>query len=207
MLETLGSIGSAVLHNLDLAERLRWLADTDALTGLANRQKAQSVLEHLYALACRAGKPLSVAILDIDFFKSVNDRFGHAVGDDVLRGIGPLLGGAFRAEDIVSRWGGEEFLVGLYGCSREDAIARVEAATARARARRFTTPDGTPFEVTFSAGVATYPTDALDLSALIQAADEALYRAKAIGRDRVLPATPLQSPVGAHHLESLSGAR
>src|SRR5918911_2731437 len=105
--------------------RLRALAEVDQLTQLANRHKSTELLTHLLALARRQGAPLSLAVLDLDHFKHVNDRYGHAAGDEVLRRVAGTLRHSFRGEDVVSRWGGEEFLVGMYGMASGDSVARL----------------------------------------------------------------------------------
>jgi diguanylate cyclase (GGDEF)-like protein len=130
---------------------------------------------------------MAVAMLDIDHFKLINDRHGHANGDRVLRRLAEHLRRDLRGEDVIGRWGGEEFLIGMYGMTREDAVHRLGDTLKRFRNGRF--EDGREsFQVSFSAGVAEYPVDGGDLDALTLSADEALYRAKAAGRARIEPA-------------------
>jgi diguanylate cyclase (GGDEF)-like protein len=124
----------------------------------------------------------------VDHFKQVNDRFGHAMGDEVLRRLGAILRRAFRDEDVVARWGGEEFVVGMYGMGTGDGVTRLCRVLDAVRQEIFAAQDGTEFEVTFSAGVAEFPHNGLDLQGLYRAADDALYAAKAAGRARVLAA-------------------
>jgi diguanylate cyclase (GGDEF)-like protein len=168
--------------NTELEER----AATDTLTGLASRDRSHDVLEKFMGLAERQQVPLVLAFLDLDHFKIVNDQYGHLVGDQVLREFGVLLRSSFRGADVVARWGGEEFVIGMFGTTRQDAVKRLEVVLARLRAMDFTAPDGTTFHVTCSAGIAQYPTDAADVTALHRLADQALYQAKAAGRDRVV---------------------
>lgn len=160
------------------------LADTDGLTGVANRRTAKGALNQLIRLAERFGRPMCLAELDLDHFKKVNDRYGHATGDAALRRLGELLRRNFRGEDVVARWGGEEFVIGMYGVGRDAGIARVRGLLEVFRAEEFRA-GGEHFNLTFSAGVAKYPADGEDLEALYRAADQALYRAKAAGRDQV----------------------
>jgi len=176
-----------ITNRLERTRLLRALAETDALTGVANRRKFTQVLEHFFSLADRQGQPLCLAILDLDHFKRVNDRYGHAAGDEVLHRLGEVLRRAFRGEDVVARWGGEEFLVGMYGMSRDDGVQRTADALEAWRQEEFDGPADVRFSITFSAGVAEYPADGGDLQALYRAADQALYQAKEAGRDRVLP--------------------
>jgi diguanylate cyclase (GGDEF)-like protein len=168
--------------------RLRALAEVDQLTQLANRHKSTEVLTHLLALARRQGSPLSLVVLDLDHFKHVNDRYGHATGDEVLRRVAAALRQSFRGEDVVARWGGEEFLVGMYGMGSGDSVARLYRVLEWVRSQSFTVEDGSHLEISFSAGVAEFPHHGLDLHALYRAADEALYRAKNAGRSRIFAA-------------------
>ena len=171
-------------------ERLRLqrrLAETDPLTGLANRRKFIRDLARLRASAARSGRPLSFALLDLDEFEQINQQHGHTVGDVVLERLGALLRRSFRADDLISRWGGEEIALALYGMSREDAIARVGRALEECRQAAFVGSDGQKIAVTFSAGVAEFGPDGEDLASVYRSADNALREAKARGRDRVLP--------------------
>jgi len=170
--------------NVLLAER----ASTDTLTGLSNRDHGVELLQKLIALARRQGMPLAFAFLDIDHFKDVNDRYGHPVGDEVLRQLGLLLNASFRGEDVVARWGGEEFLVAMFGTGKAQAVKRLTAVLSDFRDFPFASSDERLFHVTCSAGVAEFPRDGTDPKALHLVADEALYAAKTAGRDRVVAA-------------------
>ncbi|HET6765437.1 MAG TPA: response regulator, partial [Longimicrobiaceae bacterium] len=189
-----------IRNRLERVRLHRTLADTDGLTGVANRRRAQESIAQLLRLGTRQRHPVSLAVLDLDHFKQVNDTAGHAVGDEVLRRIARLLSKTFRGEDVVARWGGEEFVVGLYGMEKEDAVGRLEHVLESFRTLDFSERGDDPLEVTFSAGVAQLPLDGTELNALYRAADEALYLAKEQGRARVLPAgwqdeaqTPVES--------------
>lgn len=173
-------------NRLERTQLLRSVAETDALTGVANRRKSGQVLGQFLRLAERYGQPLSLAVLDLDHFKQVNDHHGHAAGDAVLSRLGQLLQRSFRGEDVVARWGGEEFLVGMYGMTRTDGVQRLAEVLDALREEEFSLPDGTTFGVTFSAGVAEHPHDGADVQALYRAADAALYRAKLAGRNQVM---------------------
>ncbi|CCG02699.1 response regulator [Blastococcus saxobsidens] len=183
-----------VMNRLERVRLLRQLADTDALTGVSTRRRSTEVLNRFIRTAQRFGQPLCLAVLDLDQFKSVNDRHGHTVGDEVLRRLGELLTETFRGEDITARWGGEEFVVGMYGMTRDDGVQRVAELLEKWRHEVFTSVAAAPFSLSFSAGVAQYPFDGTDVEALYRSADLALYQAKAQGRDRVVPA-------GAHHTD------
>jgi diguanylate cyclase (GGDEF)-like protein len=168
-----------------LAHRLAKAARTDDLTGLANRRETNQVLEVEVARSLRYGHRLSCLLLDIDHFKQVNDRFGHVVGDQVLVEVASRLGAAVRREDVVGRWGGEEFFVIL---PHTDSFGARRVAE-KLRQTIADTPvwiDGTSLRVTISIGLAEL--GALDpkrADILLQAADQALYEAKARGRNRV----------------------
>jgi diguanylate cyclase (GGDEF)-like protein len=179
---------SRVANRLERVRLYRAHAETDYLTGLANRGKSDEGLAQLAALADRFSEPLSVAMLDIDRFKLVNDCHGHAVGDSVLRRLGEHLRRDFRGNDVVGRWGGEEFIIGMYGMTRQNGVKRVADTLKRFGHEEFTGRKGT-LRVSFSAGVAEYPLDGRDLHAVSRAADQALYRAKATGRAHVLAAS------------------
>jgi diguanylate cyclase (GGDEF)-like protein len=174
-------------NRLDRIRLYRHLAETDPLTGVANRRKSSEAIEQLARLAERYHQPLGLAVIDLDDFKSVNDRHGHAAGDAVLRRLGRLLVQTFRGEDVVGRWGGEEFVVGMYGMTRNNGVQRLAEVLEAFRQEEFDA-EGRRFHVTFSAGIAQYPNDGSDLQQLYRVADEALYKAKSSGRDRVLPA-------------------
>lgn len=176
-----------VANRLERVRLYRAQAETDHLTGLANRAKSDEDIMQLATLADRFSEPLSVAMLDIDHFKLVNDRHGHAVGDSVLRGLAEQLRRDFRGNDVVGRWGGEEFIVGMYGMTRENGVTRLVNTLERFAEKEFIS-DRETFRVSFSAGVAEYPLDGRNLAAVTRAADDALYRAKAAGRARVLAA-------------------
>ena len=168
-----------------LSERI----DRDALTGLLSRRAFLERLAARISEVTRHGRSLVFALLDIDHFKVVNDRHGHPTGDRVLQRIGRLLRDRFRIEDLRARWGGEEFAVVLV--DEETATAR----KALDRVRRefgdadFEAPDGTSFQVTFSAGLAEFPTDGYDAESLLATADDRLLRAKKAGRNTIVTGT------------------
>jgi diguanylate cyclase (GGDEF)-like protein len=160
------------------------LAENDSLTGVSNRRRSRETLGQLIRMAERFEQPLCLVELDLDHFKRVNDRHGHAAGDAVLRRLGELLVRTFRGEDVIARWGGEEFVVGMYGMTSGDARQRTAQLLESFREEEFHA-EGQSFTLSFSAGVAQFPRDGADIDALYRSADEALYQAKAAGRDRV----------------------
>lgn len=171
------------LLRADLAEQ----AVRDHLTGLHNRRHLMSGLTR----AVTAGGSLSVALIDIDHFKNINDRYGHAVGDAVLIRVATLLSGATNPGELVARYGGEEFVLVLAG---PDAFTRVDALRDRVAATPIALGDGRTVTVTFSAGVAAR-TGPETPEMLLESADTALYAAKNAGRNRVATITSrLASP-------------
>ncbi|MBV8886698.1 MAG: diguanylate cyclase, partial [Chroococcidiopsidaceae cyanobacterium CP_BM_RX_35] len=177
-----------ILNRLERTHSRQRLAETDILTGIANRRKSISELTRLLHLAERQKQSLCLVILDLDQFKQVNDQYGHEAGDQVLRRFGGLLSQIFRREDIVARWGGEEFIVGLYGATQQQSWARIMQLQAAVYQQEFTSALGQKFRVTFSGGIAEFPANGTDLQALYRSADAALYQAKAEGRNRVFSA-------------------
>ena len=177
--ERFASHASLALRNAWLLQQLRQMADTDGLTGIANRRTFDEALERELSRAARSGEEVSLVLLDIDHFKRLNDVHGHQVGDDVLRRVARAIADATRRYDLAARYGGEEFAVILPRTPREDAAMVAE----RLRRRGVDAP-GDP-GCTVSAGVATYPHDAADPATLIVRADEALYASKHAGRDRL----------------------
>lgn len=174
-----------VVHSLFLVEETRRLARTDGLTGLANRRTAGERLEHEVKVAARASASLCVALCDVDDFKNFNDRFGHHAGDEVLRQVADRLAASVRAVDLVGRWGGEEFVVGLPGASEERGLRVAERL--RAAVAAIEGAEGRP-PVTISVGLATLR-EGESLHSVLERADRALYQAKERGRNRVESAT------------------
>jgi diguanylate cyclase (GGDEF)-like protein len=173
------------LANVELREALRMQSIHDPLTGLFNRRYMEETLEREVHRARRAGRPMSVLMLDVDSFKQQNDLFGHDAGDSVLREIGRLLRDSLRKEDVPCRFGGEEFVLVLPDASLEGAARRAEQI--RQAVSQMAIAHGTRMigPVTVSIGVATFPEHGHDGRALLHAADAAMYQAKRDGRDRV----------------------
>jgi diguanylate cyclase (GGDEF)-like protein len=185
----------ANLRNLELA-KIR--AATDALTGLGNTRTVRETLKRMVAQAGRTITPMAVVLIDLDYFKRINDTHGHGKGDDVLAAVGDVLSSEVRASDFVGRYGGEEFVAILPETDLDGAA--VVAEKLRGALSRVSVPY-LDQAVTASFGVASYPVNGVDPEMLLRIADRALYRAKENGRNRVEVAT--SAPSGGHD----SGAR
>lgn len=176
------------LSNLRLQESLREQAIRDPLTGLFNRRYMEESLERELRRAARRGASLGVVMLDVDHFKRFNDRHGHPAGDTLLREMGSLLQGQTRGEDLACRYGGEEFVLILVEASLQDTHERASQLRAEAHTLRIEHGREALGPVTLSLGVAVYPDHGTTAERILAAADAALYRAKASGRDRVMVA-------------------
>ena len=181
--ELLGFIATTMAMDIDNA-RLRRLSVTDPLTEAYNREFLQQRLPRAVEHADRRGEPLAVAMIDIDHFKEVNDRFGHAVGDRVLAEVAGRLRAAIRAGDLLVRYGGEEFLVLLPGSDASKAAEIAERMRLKLESDPIQT-EGAAIEVRISVGVAEHRHNADTASQLVRRADTALYAAKGRGRNRV----------------------
>ena len=180
--ELIASALGIVVKSLFLVEETQMLALTDGLTGLYNRRHAAKRLEEEIARSKRNETGLCVAMCDVDHFKAINDEFGHSAGDRVLQQIAASLTEYVRRNDIVARWGGEEFLV----IFSEIKLTAARIVAERLRGRLASTPkvEGGPDQITVSVGLATLGPNTT-AETLIEQADQALYRAKARGRNRV----------------------
>jgi diguanylate cyclase (GGDEF)-like protein len=164
--------------------RLERLAVTDGLTGLFNHRHFQDTLVAEVKRASRTSRPLSLLMVDVDFFKRFNDANGHIAGDDLLRSLARVIRDALRSTDIVARYGGEEFAAILPETPKDAAIEvadKVRGAVMRAF-------ENQGQRITISIGVSTYPDDGDASQAVLRSADEALYEAKGLGRNRVVGA-------------------
>ena len=159
------------------------VARVDPLTGLRNRREINDVLVGLLSAARRHELDLSVLVVDVDHFKTVNDDYGHQAGDLVLRDVARGLADTLRAEDAVGRWGGEEFLVALTGIDEAGALTTAERLRRRVAESPCRLPDGRLVSATVTIGASTWRGQGLE--DLVREADEALYAGKAAGRDTV----------------------
>lgn len=179
------ALRSSLQREAAIRRELELSAITDELTGLANRRETLASLDRHMAAARRHKRPLSLAILDIDHFKKVNDAHGHPAGDEVIRRVARLALDIMRDQDVVGRLGGEEFVIVLPDTDAVHALAGCERLRRAIAETTVLLESGQALNITLSAGVAELERGD-DRTTLIARADEALYDAKAQGRDRVL---------------------
>jgi diguanylate cyclase (GGDEF)-like protein len=177
------------IENVGLHETVERQAVTDELTGLSNRRRFQEAMQTEIERSRRFGQPLGLVMLDIDDFKQVNDRYGHIQGDLVLREVARVLRDSSREIDDPARYGGEELAVVLPGTDLQGAYNLAERVRTGIEALRLPLLDGDgTLSVTASFGVATLPGSGYDMRSLIEAADEALYKAKRTGKNKTVRA-------------------
>ena len=194
-------LSARIANRLERVRLLRDMADTDHLTGLANRRRAVEAIDTFRLLSQRGGQPLCLAVFDIDGLKQINRALGHAGGDAALRGVARALTQHFRGEDIVSRWDGGEFVIGMFGMTIADGRQRVGEFVEQIRVVAFGADAVHRTTITVSAGLAELADladladagGAIDVEALYRAADEALAAAKMAGGDRVRVAGQLDA--------------
>ena len=193
LVEILAERSSLAVANLKLREILRMQSIRDPLTNLYNRRYMEDSLDRELARATRKKTSLGLMMLDVDHFKRFNDTFGHEAGDSVLCTMANLLRTQLRAEDVICRYGGEEFTVILPDASLESSRKRAEQL--RESVRELVTEfRGQKLDrITLSIGVSSFPESGIEGKTLLEAADAALYRAKAQGRDGVVVASELQA--------------
>jgi diguanylate cyclase (GGDEF)-like protein len=185
MLAVIANQVAVSLQNGFLYKKMETMATTDGLTGLTNHRTFQARFEDLLQRAQRHGHKVALLLCDVDFFKKVNDGYGHPVGDEVLRRVAKVLQEVPRKIDIPARYGGEEFAVLLDNVD----VAQAKAVAERIRieiSKVVVDTDKGPLSVTESIGVAAFPDDGRDRATLIERADLALYHAKHTGRNRVI---------------------
>lgn len=196
LLEHLAAVAALCIDNAVNHERLKLDGLTDPLTGVSNRRFFERRLTEEIERWSRQAGPLVCMLADVDFFKQVNDQYGHQVGDRVLRQIASILGQDLRGSDVLARYGGEEFILLLPGTTRSQGVAIAERLRSNVEHSAFVIPEGVDLDVTVSIGLACLETGAESYGAdpaarLFQQVDAALYEAKQTGRNRVVQA---QSP-------------
>lgn len=188
LLSTVAEQAAAAIGNARLHQRTQQLALTDPHTGLFNYRHFQDQVAAMVRDSQLTGQPFSLILLDIDYFKRVNDTYGHPTGDAVLEQMAQVLRESCRQGDLCYRYGGEEFAVTLPGAAQEDSLRVAERIRDKISSSTFYTKSDRPLEtpITVSIGVSSYPRDGITQVDLLLAADRALYQSKASGRNRVM---------------------
>jgi diguanylate cyclase (GGDEF)-like protein len=175
-------------NRLQRARIEREIADTDELTGLANRQRATETIARFLRLARRKSDPYSVAVVEIDRFSRLSDKYGRSAVDAVVSSFALLLTKSFRAEDVIGRWSGGEFTLGLYGSKKDQAAIKLGRLLGVLQQEKFLADSGGGFHTSASAGVAEYLIDGASVEELRRAALDALTQAKSAGVSQVAQA-------------------
>ncbi|WP_448531284.1 sensor domain-containing diguanylate cyclase [Pseudothermotoga sp.] len=186
MAKVLANVLGIIFSRLELENQLReknqlleYMSYHDTLTNLPNRRLLEEFAEKMLTLAKRENKPLSILFMDLDGFKPINDVYGHQMGDEVLKLVAKRLEKFARSSDTISRYGGDEFVILAYDCSKQDATALAERLV-----KAIEEPmkiDQLTLQLSASVGIATFPEDGGELTKLIRLADERLYMAKGSG--------------------------
>jgi diguanylate cyclase (GGDEF)-like protein len=177
-----------IFNRLERIQLLRAIAETDPLTGVANRTQSTKELHRYLRLANTYQQPMCLVVLDVDNFRKINEQMGHETGDRVLHRLGMILRQKFRSDDVVARWGGEEFVIGMYGMNQKDGMRRLSEILEKLQAEVFLVRGHPPLQITFSGGIAEYPSHGKDLPSLYRAAAGSLAQAKSAGGDRIFTA-------------------
>ena len=159
--------------------------DTDPVTGLPTGGRTTALIERFLRLARRKSDPYSIAVLEVDAFTGLAESYGRSISDRVLRAIGELLPKSFRGEDVVGWWGGAEFLIGMYGSSKEHAAIKLTQICTKVAEQSFLADDGRDVRVQCSGGVSQYQTDGDTVSALREKAAEVMQQVRKVGVNRV----------------------
>ncbi|GAB4253319.1 GGDEF domain-containing protein [Deferrisoma sp.] len=185
ILSTIADYAAIAIENARYVEKVRDLVVTDDLTGLYNARYLLDVLDYEFDRARRYGYPVSLVFLDLDYFKDVNDTYGHLVGSRLLTEVGRVIRSHVRKADVAVRYGGDEFVVVLPNTPKDGAVQMASNLRSRIRSRYFLQDEGYRIRITASFGVATFPDDAQTKLALVRLADQAMYRVKEASRDGV----------------------
>lgn len=184
LLQSQQQLENQLLEAVDEKSALQELATRDPLTNLHNRRFLDAALPREFARAERDAKPLALIMLDLDHFKSVNDNYGHAAGDEVLKALAELLKKGTRESDLICRYGGEEFVAIMPNMSSDQALERAEFW--RKQLEQMTLVCGDfKINITLSAGIAVFPNHGKAADLLLARADEMLYKSKQNGRNRI----------------------
>ncbi len=173
------------ISNMRLLKSHRNMAMRDSLTGLYNRRFLEEAMSAQISFAERYSQPLSLMMIDIDHFKRFNDLYGHKQGDEIMQKVSNILMDTARDSDIVSRYGGEEFVIIMPNTTKEGGISLAEKIRHAIETKTMLNMNGTKEVTTVSIGLSTYPEDAADITEMMRQVDIALYQSKANGRNMV----------------------
>ena len=182
------------------------MATTDPMTGHLNKRALETEFEQRLRSAARFGRTLGLIVLDIDKFKTVNDTYGHAFGDVVIKGLGAVLARCRRETDVIARFGGEEFVVVCEQTDGAGTFLLAERIREELQRQVFQSEHG-PVTVTCSLGVSAFPGDGDSRAVLFERADQALYAAKHNGRNQTRSASPTEAPSDAARRSPVSARR
>lgn len=175
-----------IFETVRIYQKLRNEATKDYLTGLNNVREFDNSFNNISQRAVRKEEELSMLFIDIDFFKKINDTYGHNAGDTILKSLALILLDTCRAYDVVSRMGGEEFSIILLDCSDSKAVKIAERLREKVEDNDFYISDNKFIKITISIGIASYPNMTTQVDNLLEMADTALYQAKNTGRNKVV---------------------
>lgn len=178
-----------ILNRLDRHRLLRGQSERDSLTNLSNRKRGTEEFNHLLQLASTTQQSVALGVLKLDHLYHINQHYGYEMGDRLLYQLGKVLKQELRKEDIIARWGGAEFLIGMYGRTREEGVEALATVLETLHERTPRMTDLASQRISFTAGVAQFPTDGKTLKVLHQNAKSGLEQARQMGGDRVYPAT------------------
>lgn len=202
-----GQVATDITANKRLEDELRDQAERDALTGCYNRRKLFDIAEGEVSRAARYRNPLSVLMLDIDNFKDINDRYGHAVGDQVIRGMADICRDALRVNDTLARLGGDEFVILLPHTRLQEAMGLAHRIRQAIRQWRPSGEDGEVILVTASMGVAQQTSSLSRFDQILGAADASLYQAKEDGRNCIRPSLGRWHVHGLRSIFAIAGRK
>jgi two-component system cell cycle response regulator len=186
LMTLVGNHVTHIIEKIKLFLETKRLSVTDALTGLYNTRYFYKALEFEIARTNRYGNPFSLMLFDIDNFKLLNDDYGHQAGDEVLQELAKILKSVSRETDTIVRYGGEEFIIILPNTPEPETIFLADRIRNAVQEHNFLVNDTQKVKITLSGGIASYPKNAVDAKSLLNAADTALYAAKAAGKNIVL---------------------
>lgn len=204
LISLLADQAAVAISNASMHKMVTEQANMDIVTGLPNRRALDERIEEEVRFAMENGTQFAVVMMDLDGFKKVNDTYGHAIGDEVLRSVFNYLAGEMRASDFLARYGGDELILILRQTDLNLANIVTDKILEKMREYRFVLPDGPTIKLGVSGGIAIYPNHSLNGTDLLRAADTALYMAKKHYRGTFVIAKATTGPLGKVSIPSAS---